>query len=144
NRGAPIPPLCLQDGPDLLAMLRIEADGGLVEDEEIGSVKRRPRDVDQPPPPTGELPRHLIRPRPQSRFVHRSRYGSTGRLPAESRESCGKEEILLDGEEPIDAGLLEYETQATAHGGAMVPAIEPEEACGAAGRGEERGEEEHC
>ena len=63
DRGAALAPLGAEDGPDQLAMLGIEADGGLVQDEQVRPVQRGAGDVDQPPPPARELPRRLRRER---------------------------------------------------------------------------------
>src|SRR5262249_38150389 len=107
--------LGLQDGPHLLPMLRVEADGRLIEDQEIGSVKRRACDVYQPTPAARELPGHLVGAWAQPRLAHRPGDRCTGGLSSEPRESCREEEILLDGEEPVDARLLEHEPEAAAH-----------------------------
>ena len=45
-----------QDGPDQLAMLRVEPDGRLVEDEQFGPVQRRAGDVGEAAPPAGQPP----------------------------------------------------------------------------------------
>ena len=50
--GAPVPALRVQYGPHLLAVLGIEADRRLVEDQEIGPVECRASDVHEPPPST--------------------------------------------------------------------------------------------
>ena len=133
----------VQDAPDLLAVLGIEADRRLVEDQQIGPVERRASDVHEPPPSTGELSRHLCRARAESGLIHRSRDGGTSGTPTQSREPGGEEKIFLDRQETVDAGLLEYQAQAPANGRAMTPGVEAEEASGPAGGSQKGREQKH-
>ena len=135
----------VEDGPDQLAVLGIEPDGRLVEDEEVGPVQRGAGDVDQPPPPAGELTRGLGGARRRGRPARWPRRPRRAQLAsAQSREPRREAQVLLDGEEPVDAGLLKHEPQPAADGGrARATTSWPKIARRASGGGEQRGEQQH-
>src|SRR5207249_3603130 len=119
DRRAALAPLGRENGPDQLAVLRIEADGRLVEDEEIGLVQRGARDVHQPAPPARELARRLRGPGPQAGAVNGGGDCRTYLPATEPGEPGGEPEVLLHGEKPVHAGLLEDQAQAAPDGGPL-------------------------
>ena len=57
NGGAALAALGLEQAPHAIAMLRIQADRRLVEDEQVGPMHRGAGDVGEPAPAARELPR---------------------------------------------------------------------------------------
>ena len=143
DRGAALAALGREDGPDQLTVLGIEADGGLVEDQEVGPVQRGAGDVHQPPPAARELPRWLRGPRPQSGPVDRGGDCGAHRAAAQPGQARREPQVLLDREQAVDAGLLKHEAEPAPDGAALAHDVVAEDTRAAAGGGEQGGEEQH-
>ena len=88
--------------PQLLAHLRVEADGRLVEQHELRPVDERARDQQAPPHPARELVDARVAPVAEVRDLERAldrRVPLVPRDPVEVRED---EQVLLDGERHVE------------------------------------------
>ena len=137
------PALGVEQGPDGVAVLGVETDGRLVEDEEIGLVKGGADHVGQAAPSARELTRRLPGTLRQAGALHRVRHGRAREPPAESGEARGEEEVLLDREETVDRGLLEHQPESAPHRAPVAHHVVTEDPGRSTGGGEEGGEEQH-
>ena len=137
------PALGIEQGPHGVAMLGVEPDGRLVEDQKIGLVEGCPDHVGQAPPPARELARRLPRARREAGALDRVRHGRAREPPAESGEARGEEEVLLDCEETVDRGLLEHQAESAPHRPPVAHHVVTEDPGRSTGGGEEGGEEQH-
>ena len=113
---APFPPLRFEQRPHPVAVLGIEPDGRLVEDQEIGLVQRRPRDIQQPAPAARELPARLVRPLAKPGPVERLRDRRAGRPVRPIRRAARQtRRFSSHREQAVHARLLEHESQAPAN-----------------------------
>jgi hypothetical protein len=118
-------------------MLRIQPDGWLVQNQELGRVERRSCDISEPAPSARELSGRLPSPGRKTGSMQGGTNRDSPSLSVESREPCGEQQVFLDREQPINTGLLKYETQAAADGGALAGDIMAEDAGPTAGRREQ-------
>ena len=97
--------------PELLAHLRIEPDGRLVEEHEPGPVDERARDQQPPPHPAGELVDAGVAPVDELRQLERAldRIAPLGAAdPVEVRED---EQVLLDRERDVEVVELRRDAE---------------------------------
>ena len=101
----------VDQGPQLLAHLRIEADGRLVEQHERGPVDERPCDQQAAPHPAGELVDAAVAAVDEVRHGERAldrRPPVTAADPVEVRED---EQVLLDGQRHVQVVELRRDAE---------------------------------
>ena len=135
--------LRVEEAPEALAMLGVEAHRGLVEDEERRCVQRGARDVGEAAPAAGELARELAGTRPEPHAFQRVVDGGTRVASRHAGHAGGELEVLSDGEERVDGGLLEHEPEPTARRAPIAHDVVSEDARAAATGRQQCREQQH-
>jgi hypothetical protein len=92
----------VDERPQLLANLRIEPDGGLVEEHEARPVNERPGDQEPPAHPAGQLVDAGVAAGAQVRDLERALHRRRALVPAQPVEPREHAQVLLDGERRVE------------------------------------------
>src|SRR5215204_2584760 len=113
NGRATNPTLSIEERPYQLAMLGIESDGGLVEDQEVGMEQGRAGDVDQTAPAPRKLTGWSMRASRESVPLQ----CLVDQLPClaacHTREPSGKQQVFPYRQHPVDAAFLKRQAKTT-------------------------------
>jgi hypothetical protein len=97
--------------PELLADLRVEPDGRLVQEDEPGPVDERPRDQEPPPHPAGELVDPCAAPVDELRQLERVLDRVLPLRASDSVEMREDEQVLLDRERDVEVVELRRDAE---------------------------------
>ena len=125
--------------PHLLTRARVEASGGLVEEDERGTGDERDRQVQSPPHPTG------VSAYPLAACVGQAEGGQQLVCPlprptsAKAQQAPEEAQVLRAGERLIDAGVLSRHPDEAAHRVALADDVVPQDHRPAPGGGQQGG-----
>ena len=120
--------------PDVRACLRVETDRRLVEEQHARRVEQAARDLEPALHPAGVHAHLLTRAVGQPHHVEQRRGPSRHLRRRHPVEHGVEAQVLLTGEVVVERELLEHETDAVAHGGALGDDVVTGHAGGAAAR----------
>ena len=111
----------LDVGPELVAGLRIEAERGLVEEQDFGRVQQAAGDLQAALHAAGELLHWIVAAVPELEQLEQPFDALLADLARDFVEDAVEVHVFVGGELVVEAGVLEDDAEAFAHLGVMRP-----------------------
>src|SRR5207302_10585627 len=126
--------------PELVAALRVEAERGLVEKDDLRRVQQAARDLEAPLHAAGEALDQIVAAVPQLEELQQALHTLAAELARRAVEHSVQIQILAGGELGVEAGILEDDAEAAAERTRLSECVQSSDLDPAAGRRDQCGQ----